>query len=96
MSWWFRLAAFAGQYARITNFQKVFTTDGTDGTDKGRQENGFAMQYKFPIREIREIRGSSPSVAACRAAPFAPFRGQSAVRNESWPQKCTKCTRRKP
>ena len=36
------------------------------------------------IREIREIRGSIPLVAAGRVAPFAPFRGQ--IRNPQWPQ----------
>ena len=29
----------------------------------------------FFIREIREIRGHIPLVAACRAGPFVPFRG---------------------
>jgi hypothetical protein len=33
------------------------------------------------IREIREIRGSLPLVAAGGTGPLVPFRGQSAIRN---------------
>jgi hypothetical protein len=47
-----------------SHFRKDFATDGADRTDKGRRFRANALQYKFPIREIREIRGSSPLVAA--------------------------------
>jgi len=47
---------FALQYVRVAHYREdFFTTDFTDFTDEN-----FAVQNQFPIREIREIRGSIP------------------------------------
>jgi hypothetical protein len=62
------LCAFALQLVKVAPFREDFlTTDGTDGTD-GKEKKKFGKQELF-IREIREIRGSISSVAACRAMP---------------------------
>jgi hypothetical protein len=50
------------QFVRIAPFRGDFTTDGTDGTD------GTCGPNQLPIREIRQIRGSIPLVAAGRVA----------------------------
>ena len=56
------------QLVNVAPFREDFlTTDGTDGTD-GKEKKKFGKQELF-IREIREIRGSIYSVAACRAKP---------------------------
>jgi hypothetical protein len=54
------------QFVKVAPFREDFlTTDGTDCTD-GKEKKKFGKQELF-IREIREIRGSISSVAACRA-----------------------------
>jgi hypothetical protein len=65
----------AVQYVEITHLREDFTTDGTDFTDVAMDGSGSAVaSSKCSIREIREIRGPIPSLAAGRAVPSAPLR----------------------
>jgi hypothetical protein len=66
------------QLVKVAPFREDFlTTDGTDGTD-GKEKKKFGKQELF-IREIREIRGSISSVAACRAV-ILPFSFEDTTR----------------